>query len=535
MFARLLAVIPLALLLPAQNTITSGVPQQVGFSGTYQCFASPISGCIVWNVTFEIEVSPAVTRMDVAVEQTSGTETLQTYVRLGASPTISNGSLVRDYTATPTAPVVLTRTGGLSTGRYFFRPSIRIFFFQGTVNVSGRLTVTLQTGHSSAPTRLITMDPCRLMETRAAYNFEGRTGTFGPPFLAAGESRTLTLTGSNVCRNIPATARAYVLNVTAVPKGPLSFVTISPFAESRPDFWTVRSPDGQTVANSAIVRAGFGGAINVYASDATDLIIDISGYFTEDTGPGTLSYYPLTPCRVIETRPEYRPNNGSFGPPFLAARETRTFRFPGNPYCVVPNGAAAYSITITVVPPAPLAYLTAWPAGRSQPNVSSMNSPAGRILANSVIVPASSDGSISLFTYDRSDVIVDINGYFAADDGQNGLFFYPARQCRLINTTFTNDTSRTIPVLSSSSCIDIASSAKAYALNATVIPNGSPVPFLTVWPTGQTRPNASVINAFQGQVVSSAFIVPAGTNGAVDVYAYRATDAVLEISGYFAR
>ncbi len=394
--------------------------------------------------------------------------------------------------------------------------------------------------------RFTAVPPCRLLETRAEYNFEGRTGVFGPPFFNAGDTRTLPLPSSTVCRTIPATAKAYVLNVTVVPNGGLDFVTVWPAGETRPDFWTVRSPDGLIVANSAVVAAGAGGAISVYASNRTDIIIDISGYFTDDPVVSNLVYYPLTPCRVVETRIDYRTPPGPFGPPTMAAQQPRSFRFPTNGLCPVPAGAAAYAATITVVPPGPLAFLTAWPEGGSQPNVSSMNSPAGRVLANSVIVPASPDGGISLYTFDRSDVIVDITGYFGPDDGSTGMFYFPVRQCRVSQTNgtgftgafagpiFADDSTRTIPI-PSSTCVGVPANARAYSLNATVIPGGSPMPFLTIYPTGQGRPNASVINAFEGQTVSSGFLVSAGTNGAVDVYAFRHTHVALEISGYFGR
>ncbi|MBI4907707.1 MAG: hypothetical protein HY820_29050 [Acidobacteria bacterium] len=61
------------------------------------------------------------------------------------------------------------------------------------------------------------------------------------------------------------------------------------------------------------------------------------------------------------------------------------------------------------------------------------------------------------------------------------------------------------------------------------------MPFLTVWPTGQPQPNASLLNAFEGQVATNAGIVAAGPFGSIDVYAYRRTDLVLELSGYFGR
>ncbi|MBL8212186.1 MAG: VCBS repeat-containing protein, partial [Bryobacterales bacterium] len=204
--------------------------------------------------------------------------------------------------------------------------------------------------------RFVPIAPCRIMETRALYNFEGRTGAFGPPTLNAAETRTLLLPQSNVCP-IPAHAKAYVVNVTIVPAaGGVGFATLWAAGEPRPNTWTIRSPDGQTVANSAIVKAGTNGGISLYVSDRTDLLLDISGYYTDSADVAGLVYYPLTPCRVIDTRALYRPETGPFGPPSLSAQQTRRFRFPGTPYCSVP-AAAAYSVTLTVVPPAPLAFL----------------------------------------------------------------------------------------------------------------------------------------------------------------------------------
>ncbi|MBL8229784.1 MAG: hypothetical protein JNL98_14945 [Bryobacterales bacterium] len=402
--------------------------------------------------------------------------------------------------------------------------------------------INLTSGQQSTGLRFVALNPCRVMETRPEYNFEGRTGAFGPPFMTAGSTRTLTMPQSNVC-NIPASAKAYVLNVTLVPRGAVDFVTIFPGGEARPEFFTVRSPDGQVVANSAIVKAGPGGTIQVYTTSNTDIIIDISGYMTDST-TSNLVYYPLTPCRVVETRAEYRSPAGPFGPPTLNSRETRRFRFPSTPYCTVPQGAAAYSVTITVVPPGPLQFLTAWPAGGAQPNISNINSPAGRVLANNVILPASSDGSVDVFVFDRSDVIVDINGYFAPDDGVNGLYYFPVTQCRVTDTQrapgpfggpiFENETTRSYAI-PGSACSGVPGNARGYAVNVTAIPNGSPMPFITVWQAGQPQPNASVLNAFQGQTVTNSVVVPASLNGSISVYAFRRTHVVLDIAGYFGR
>jgi len=379
----------------------------------------------------------------------------------------------------------------------------------------------------------VPMTPCRVMETRAQYNFEGRGGAFGPPFLNGMETRTLTLPASNVC-SIPATAQAFVLNVTAIPRGALDYVAVYAGDESQPQLRTVSSPDGQVVANSALVRAGNGGTIKVFASHNTDLLIDISGYFAEPGPNPGLTYYPVSPCRAVETRAEYRTGTGLFGPPGLNAGETRRFRLPDSPWCSLPQGAAAYSATITVVPKGPLPFLTMWPSGTAQPNVSSINSFAGRVLANSVIVPAGADGSIDVFAFDRTDLLIDINGYFAPDDGVKGLYFTPGVPCRITGPrelALGNDTAHPLAIV----CSIVSSTPKAYALHVTAQPAGSPAPFLTLFPQGEARPNASMLNAFEGQTVTNSAIVPAGVSRGVEIYAYRATNVIVEWVGYFWR
>jgi uncharacterized repeat protein (TIGR01451 family) len=411
----------------------------------------------------------------------------------------------------------------------------------GTLTIAGQAIAISQGLAANSGLRFVPLEPCRIMETRPEYNFQGRTGAFGPPFMTAGQTRTLTVANSNVCQ-VPASAQAYVFNVTLVPRGAVDFVTVWPGGEPRPNVWTIRSPDGQIVANSAIIKSG-SGAIQVYASNDTDIIIDITGYMTDNAQVSNLVYYPLTPCRVIETRAEYRTPAGPFGPPSLVGRQPRRFRFPASPYCQVPNGASAYSVTLTVVPPGPLQFITAWPAGGPQPNVSQINSPAGRVLANTVIVPASADGSLDIYPFDNTDFIADINGYFAPDDGANGLYYFPVTQCRVSDSRNANGTfggpifepriSRTLP-MPLSTC-SLPANARAYAVGVTAIPNGNPMPFITVWPTGQPFPNASILNAFQGQIVTNSAIIPAGANGSIDVYTFERTHVVVEVNGYFGR
>ena len=75
------------------------------------------------------------------------------------------------------------------------------------------------------------------------------------------------------------------------------------------------------MGNQAFVPAGTdtAGSIGVYASNNTDLLIDINGYFARLGDLGALHFYPLTPCRVADTRAGFG-FTGAFGQPSLAGR-----------------------------------------------------------------------------------------------------------------------------------------------------------------------------------------------------------------------
>jgi hypothetical protein len=119
-------------------------------------------------------------------------------------------------------------------------------------------------------------------------------------------------------------------------------------------------------------------------------------------------FYPLTPCRVADTRNA----DGPFGGPIMAPATPRSFPVPSSA-CGIPTTAAAYSMNVTVVPDGGLGYLTVWPTGSAQPLVSTLNSFDGSVVANAAIVPAGTNGAISVFTAGSTHVVLDINGYFA--------------------------------------------------------------------------------------------------------------------------
>ena len=121
------------------------------------------------------------------------------------------------------------------------------------------------------------------------------------------------------------------------------------------------------------------------------------------------NFISLTPCRVIDTREEAR---GSLGTPALAASAQRDLPILQSS-CGIPTNALAYAFNITVIPHGSLPYLTVWPTGQAQPGVSTLNSYQGTVVANAAIVPAGTNGSVSVYAAGTTDLIMDVTGYFA--------------------------------------------------------------------------------------------------------------------------
>jgi hypothetical protein len=384
-----------------------------------------------------------------------------------------------------------------------------------TVTVSGA-----QTGSAPGAKALqfFPITPCRIADTR------NPTGAFGGPELAGGTTREFDIPQS-AC-SIPASATAYSLNVTAVPNGFLGYLTVWPTGQPQPTTSTLNS-DGRYKANAAIVPAGTNGGVNVFVSDPSQVVLDISGYFAPAGTSTALDFYPLTPCRLVDTRNA----NGPMGGPTLVAGSTREFPVRSGS-CSLPSDAAAYSLNVTAVPQGSLPYLTIWPSGQAQPTASTLNAPTGTVVANGAIVPAGSNGDVTVYVGGTSDVVIDVNGYFAAP-GAGGLSLYATTPCRVLDTR--NGTGAFSGVLSvnieSSTCAP-PSTAQAYVVNATVVPSGT-LGYLTLWPAGQTQPQVSTLNAYDGVISSNMAIVPT-LNGSINAFAANPTQLILDLFGYYA-
>jgi hypothetical protein len=321
---------------------------------------------------------------------------------------------------------------------------------------------------------------------------------------------------------------------------PLNYLTAWPTGLTQPNISTLNSSDGRVKANAAILPAGIAGtneAVSVYVTNTSDVILDIDGYFTPTTS-STLAFFPLTPCRLVDTRQQ---NNGQ------GFNNTETFNLPqsatsGGAYGTCTpfslSSAQAYSLNVTAVPVnGPVDYITIWPAGGSQPVVSTLNDYTGTVVANAAVVPAGSQQQTSVFTTNQTNLLIDINGYFApVGSGQSPQSLYVFAPCRVLDTRNVGNgqgfSGGPYVVNVVSSPCEVPSAAQGYVFNATVVPSGK-LGYLSLWPDGESQPVVSTLNAYDGAVTSNMAIVP-NQNGSTDAYAQGTTQLILDISSYFA-
>jgi lysophospholipase L1-like esterase len=402
--------------------------------------------------------------------------------------------------------------------------------------------------------------PCRALDTRTTSTpVQGGTTRTVSPFAGA----------CNI--SVPADGViVYAVNVTVVPHGSLDVLTVWAAGEAQPGVSLLNSIDGRTKANAALVSGGTGGNISVYATNTTDLILDVSGYFTETT-TGYV-YVPVPPCRLIDTRNgtggQGRGSNGQLQSGPLAADASRTWSlaypitsddYPpiGANQCNLPyDVGAAYSVNVTLVPVdgQPVGYASVWGAfspGATPPAFSNLNATTGTVTANAAII----NGPLTLtaYAYNASDVVVDVNGWFApANLAPQGLSLYPVQPCRALDTREPSPEGVSYPPFPGTMEIPLtglpslpcnlpagAVAPQAFVLNATVVPDQG-LPYLTLWPDGTTQqPLVSTLNADDAYITSNMAIVGIGpyqSNAAVPAIQANAptqTQLVLDESGYF--
>jgi hypothetical protein len=321
---------------------------------------------------------------------------------------------------------------------------------------------------------------------------------------------------------LPATTTAVVLNVTAVSPSAVTYVTVYPQDEPRPNASNLNVGPLQTRANQVTVALGANGLVNLYNNDGfTHLVADLGGYYVADRA----SYYNLvTPGRVLDTR-----NGGPVGPGGVV-----TIHMPW-----LPASTTAVTFNLTAVNATTSTYVTAFPTGQELPLASNVNITPGQTVPNQVTVAVGGDRQVSLYNGGGSvHLIADLAGYYTPEFGD---YFMPVTPERAMDTridppSLTPDIFIGLYGLDSTDP-DVQFTGVAANLTGT---NVTETGYVRVWPGGAAEPNTSNLNLVPGQTAANAVNVgidhePQINNRRTVNFANSAgkVDVIFDVAGFF--
>ncbi|EWC59074.1 hypothetical protein UO65_5626 [Actinokineospora spheciospongiae] len=82
---------------------------------------------------------------------------------------------------------------------------------------------------------------------------------------------------------VPVGATAVVLNLTVTNPTLGGYPTAHADGTARPPVSNVNFAPGQTVSNAVIAPVGADGKVSLFANATTDVVVDVTGYFTAAT------------------------------------------------------------------------------------------------------------------------------------------------------------------------------------------------------------------------------------------------------------
>jgi len=234
--------------------------------------------------------------------------------------------------------------------------------------------------------------------------------------VTAASPLTINVANDGTSFGVPAGATAAVLNVTDTNPAASGFVTIYPQGTSEPNASNLNFSAGQTTANRVIVPLSTSGAsagdVTMATSTPTDLVVDVSGYYSAS---GAQFSAEPAPMRICDTRPvtSFSPQNQCSGHP-IGAGTPNQLAINVRGLAGVPNAATAVVLNLTGIGPTQATFLTVFPGG-AVPNASDLNLSAGETRPNLVVATVNpTNGKVTIWNQAGTlNVIVDVLGWYS--------------------------------------------------------------------------------------------------------------------------
>ena len=245
-------------------------------------------------------------------------------------------------------------------------------------------------------------------------------------------------------------------------------------------------------------------------------------------------YEPLTPARILDTR------DGTGGIGAIGPGATANVQITGRGG-VPASGVTAVAMNVTVTEPTADGFLTIYPTGTTRPLAANLNFTPNKTVPNLVVVKVGTGGKVDIYNSAGSThVVSDVAGYFTESATGGDGRFQPLSPARILDTRL--GTGAPVARIGPGASLDLqvtgqggvpATGAEAVVMNVAVT-NTTAQSYLTVHPTGETRPLAANLNWVAAGTVSNRVIAKLGSNGRVTLYNNAGeTDIIVDTNGWF--
>jgi hypothetical protein len=182
------------------------------------------------------------------------------------------------------------------------------------------------------------------------------------------------------------------------------YLTVYACDDPRPLASNVNYFAGGIEPNAVLAELSATGTVCIYTFAAAHLVVDVNAYVAAGS-----SVTPLAPARLADSRPGHSTIDGidqAFGR--LAAGAVKEIQVTGRGG--VPADAAAVLLNVTAVRPDATGYLTVYACDDPRPLASNVNYFAGGIEPNAVLAKLSATGTVCIYTFAATELVVDVNG-----------------------------------------------------------------------------------------------------------------------------
>ena len=304
---------------------------------------------------------------------------------------------------------------------------------------------------------------------------------------------------------IPEGASAAVLNITTAGVTQPGYLVVYADEPSGGGTSNQNLVPGEIRANEVVAAlpASRRLVVHVRSAEPVDLIADLVGYFSPDTG-GQLDV--RTPTRVFDSRKTSNP---------LRSGETVVDLSDH-----VPDGASTVVLNVTTTGAAGPGFVVAYPTGTSKPRTSNVNFARGLTVANEAFVrlgTSSDDGHVTFVVNGAPSVlVVDLWAVVVGEDS-DGLVLDTIAPTRALDTRYGIGTSVgrrfgrvTVPLPES-----VPATAKAVVMTVTITGTAGQG-YVTAFPSGDA-PLASALNFSPGATKSNQVVVGVGPDRTVQL------------------